>query len=172
MPACELQCSDVFDERRFFSETIAILRALLASTATSDTEYSILFDVQVDNTYIPFYRYFITECDGTRVIYDVEIDGVTPYTPIGSVTPELPVFEETIVSHILGVTADYAIPTGFIQGSLAVESGTADFDGVTFPTGSSLHLPPMSFNGIDRYYPELNITNVTGKVLVHYNTRV
>lgn len=85
MANCEYECSDVFDERRFYSESIAILRALLASTATSDYEYFTLCDVQQDDEVIVFIRRIEVQCDGEIVITNYELDGETPYTPTGDV---------------------------------------------------------------------------------------
>lgn len=68
----------------------------------------------------------------------------------------------------LVVNGDTTIPQGTISYSIYIESGTADINGATRPTGYSLNQFPMSFGDLDRLYPEINITNVTGTVHIVY----
>lgn len=173
MPPCVIECSDVFDERRFMSQTIGILRALLTSTATTNNQLTILYDIDPETgEYIPFYRLITIECDGEIVVTDFTLD-MEPYTPTGTIVPTEPIATSaTLVSHSAEVVGDTTIAAGFVEGTFAVVSGTADFNGVTYPEGSSLNLFPMSFGSTEQLYPAMAITNVTGTVNVYYITKV
>lgn len=175
MGDCIIECVDVFDERRYRQAVVGILTAMLNGTSSINTQVTILYDFN-GGIYTPFYRIITIECDGDVVITNTTLDGVTPYTPLGVVTSIPPTTAPGLtttnaVSHSAEVVAPVAIPAGFIQGTFAVVSGTADFNGVTYSAGSSVNVLPMSFGSSEWLHPAFAITNVTGVVNIHYLTK-
>lgn len=72
-------------------------------------------------------------------------------------------------AEVTGPAGSYTIPEGVIHAAIAVESGVADVDGIEYSSGQSIQLPPMSFGVVDRRYPEINITGVSGVVKIHFS---
>lgn len=115
------------------------------SIAGTDQELLPLCDLADDGTSTPFLRRFATSPAGTVTATDTELDGVTPYTPAGTVgmctsTPADPVDVET---HGAENTAwDLADHAGTQSVTVLVYAGTVTVTttegALTVPAGAAL----------------------------------
>lgn len=105
------------------------------STSAPDREYEILCDTAADGTVTPFMRRVSVDSTGTTTTLDTALDGITAYTPTGTVgvCPESVTDYEVI--ELCDVAADGTV-TEFLRRLAIAEDGTVTttdttLDGVT-----------------------------------------
>lgn len=81
---CSCPAQAFTSKEGFMAGVIRLLCAQLAQQQLDDTEFQLLVD-NAAGTDVPFLRAITVDENGNRVVSDVQLDGTTPYVPVGTV---------------------------------------------------------------------------------------